>query len=52
MTITIFSLADYASYLNGDESASGRFQHFYDLSEEQLNLLVELVESSEDYDWR
>ena len=52
MIITIFRLEDYASYLNGDEEALTRFQYLADLSEDQFNFLAELIDSTDDYDWR
>ena len=52
MIITIFRLEDYASYLNGDEEALARFQYLADLSEDQFNFLAELIDSTDDYDWR
>ena len=52
MIITIFRLEDYASHLDGDQGAHERFQYFTDLSEDQFNFLVELVDSTDDHDWR
>lgn len=52
MDLTIFKLEDETRRLNGDPGACDGFQHLTDLSPGQFNFLVEMVESTEDYDWR
>lgn len=52
MDITIFRLSDYSDYMNGDPFASDRFQHFSGLTWDQYKLIKDLVEQSEDHDWR
>jgi len=52
MDLTIFRLEDYASHIDGGAGAAERFQHLRDLTREQFDFLVDLVDSTDDYDWR
>lgn len=52
MDLTIFRLADEARRMGGDLGAHESFQHFAGLTQDQFNFLVEVVEDTEDYDWR
>lgn len=49
MHVSIFSLEDYARYLNGEDVD---WQHFSDLTVEQYSLLVTIVDSTDTHDWR
>lgn len=52
MEMTIFKLYDEARRLNGDPGACDGFQYLTNLTQEQFNFLVEMVEGTDEYDWR